>query len=139
VCCPGYCSCGVMESSAVSFRLRVIIVIRDIIYIIIILYSWHLVICEHFWFICVEQLILGHAYDEYSVWVLKPGMTLHALGAQSWPVTRQTRSPYRSPQENLILRGRVQDSHHPVGGYLPSYLVVGASLQESKLQKVNLC
>jgi hypothetical protein len=41
------------------------------------------------------------------------------------------------PQSSLILRGRVQDSHHPVGGYLPSYLVVGASLQESKLQKVK--
>jgi hypothetical protein len=24
----------------------------------------------------VEYLILGHAYDEYSVWVLKPGMTV---------------------------------------------------------------
>jgi hypothetical protein len=34
------------------------------------------------------------------------------------------------PQVNLILRGRVRDSHHPVGGYLPSYLVVGASLQK---------
>jgi hypothetical protein len=31
-------------------------------------------------------------------------------------------------QESLILRGWVQDSHHPVGGHLPSYLVVGASL-----------
>jgi hypothetical protein len=29
--------------------LRVILVFRDIIHIIIILYSWHLVICEHFW------------------------------------------------------------------------------------------
>jgi hypothetical protein len=41
-CCPGCRSCGVMESSA-------IIVFRDIIYVIIILYSWHVVICEHFW------------------------------------------------------------------------------------------
>jgi hypothetical protein len=33
-----------------SILLRVIIVFRDTIYvIIIILYSWHLVICEHFW------------------------------------------------------------------------------------------
>jgi hypothetical protein len=33
-----------------SVPLRVIIVFRDTIYvIIIILYSWHLVICEHFW------------------------------------------------------------------------------------------
>jgi hypothetical protein len=29
--------------------LRVIIVFIDIIYVITILYSWHLVICEHFW------------------------------------------------------------------------------------------
>jgi hypothetical protein len=29
--------------------LRVIIVFRDTTYVIIILYSWHLVICEHFW------------------------------------------------------------------------------------------
>jgi hypothetical protein len=26
-----------------------------------------LVICEHFWTVCVEQLILGHAYDEYLI------------------------------------------------------------------------
>jgi hypothetical protein len=33
-----------------SVPLRVVIVFRDTIYvIIIILYSWHLVICEHFW------------------------------------------------------------------------------------------
>jgi hypothetical protein len=32
------------------------------------------------------------------------------------------------PQASLILRGRVQDSHHLVGGYLPSYLIVGALL-----------
>jgi hypothetical protein len=37
------------------------------------------------------------------------------------------------PQANLILRGWIRDSHHPAGGYLPSYLIVGASLQESKL------
>jgi hypothetical protein len=32
-----------------SVSLRVIIVLRDIIYVIIILYSWHLVICVYFW------------------------------------------------------------------------------------------
>jgi hypothetical protein len=41
------------------------------------------------------------------------------------------------PQANIILRRLVQDSHHPVGGYLPSYFFIGASLQKSKLQKVN--
>jgi hypothetical protein len=29
-----------------------------------------------FFAVCVEQLILGHAYDEYFVLVWKPGMTL---------------------------------------------------------------
>jgi hypothetical protein len=49
--------------------LRVVIVFRDNTYVIIILYSWHLVMCEHFWVVCVQQLILGHAYDEYLVLV----------------------------------------------------------------------
>jgi hypothetical protein len=43
------------------------------------------------------------------------------------------------PQASLILRGWVRDSHHPVGGYLPSYLVIGALLQNSKLHKVKPC
>jgi hypothetical protein len=37
--CPGCCSYGVMESSSVSFRKRVALVFRDIIYVINILYS----------------------------------------------------------------------------------------------------
>jgi hypothetical protein len=41
------------------------------------------------------------------------------------------------PQANLILKGRVRDSQHPVGGYLPSYLFIGASLQKSKLHRIN--
>jgi hypothetical protein len=41
------------------------------------------------------------------------------------------------PQGNLILRGRIQGSHHPAGGYLPSYLFIDVSLQKSKLHKVN--
>jgi hypothetical protein len=39
------------------------------------------------------------------------------------------------PQASLVLRGRVQDWHHPVGGYLPSYLGVGASLQKVYCRK----
>jgi hypothetical protein len=35
------------------------LVFKDIIYVINILYSSHLIICEQFWFVCVEQLILG--------------------------------------------------------------------------------
>jgi hypothetical protein len=41
------------------------------------------------------------------------------------------------PQASLVLRGWVQDSHHPMGGYLTSYLFIGASLQNSNLYKVN--
>jgi hypothetical protein len=43
--------------------LRVIIVFSDLIYAIIILYSSTLL------GVCVEQLILGHVYDEYLVLV----------------------------------------------------------------------
>jgi hypothetical protein len=43
-----------MESSDVLFHKRVVLVFRDIIYVIIILYSWHLAIYEHFMFMCVE-------------------------------------------------------------------------------------
>jgi hypothetical protein len=39
--------------------MRVILVLRDIIYVINILYPWHLIIGEHFLFVRVEQLILG--------------------------------------------------------------------------------
>jgi hypothetical protein len=39
------------------------------------------------------------------------------------------------------LRGRVQDSHHSVGGYLPSYLGIGALLHKvnckKEIQQVN--
>jgi hypothetical protein len=47
--------------------------------------------------------------------------------------------PYDSdcPQVSLILRRRVRDSHHPTGGNLPSYQVVGAPVQNSKLHKIN--
>jgi hypothetical protein len=38
-----------MKSSAVPFHKRVTLVFRDITYVIIILYSWYLVIYEHFW------------------------------------------------------------------------------------------
>jgi hypothetical protein len=40
--CPSRYSCGVMESSAILFRKRVILVFRDIIYVINILYLYFL-------------------------------------------------------------------------------------------------
>jgi hypothetical protein len=54
--------------------LRVVIVFRDSTCVIIIVYSWHLIVCEHFWVVCVKQLIMCHAYDEYLVLTLKSGM-----------------------------------------------------------------
>jgi hypothetical protein len=41
------------------------------------------------------------------------------------------------PQASLVLRGWVQDSHHPTGGYLTFYLFIGVSLQNSNLHNVN--
>jgi hypothetical protein len=52
--CPDCYSCGVLESSAVPFCKRVVLVFVDIIYVINIVYSLHLVICEHFWYVCVQ-------------------------------------------------------------------------------------
>jgi hypothetical protein len=37
------------------------------------------------------------------------------------------------PQASIVSRGMVWDSHHLARGNLPSYLVLGASLQNSKL------
>jgi hypothetical protein len=37
------------------------------------------------------------------------------------------------PQASLVLRGRVSDSHHLAGEYLPSYLGIGVLLQKSNL------
>jgi hypothetical protein len=89
MCCPGCRSCGVMESSAVPFRLRVIIIFRDNVYVIIILYSWHLVICEYFWFVCVEQLILGHITMSFPFlhknWVWHPRTSKYSFDAQIHP------------------------------------------------------
>jgi hypothetical protein len=47
--------------------LRVVLVFKDIIYVIIILYIMTFGYLCALLTVCVEQLILGHAYDEYSV------------------------------------------------------------------------
>jgi hypothetical protein len=47
--------------------LRVVIVFKDIIYVIVILYTMTFGYLWALLAVCVEQLILGHAYDEYSV------------------------------------------------------------------------
>jgi hypothetical protein len=50
-----------------SISLRVILVSKDIIYVIITLYIMTFGYLCALLTVCVEQLILGHAYDEYSV------------------------------------------------------------------------
>jgi hypothetical protein len=67
--CPGCYSCGVMESSTVLFCKIVVLVFRDIIYVLIILYLYHLVICEHFW------SDPGHTCNVYLILLAKSGMT----------------------------------------------------------------
>jgi hypothetical protein len=63
-----------------SVPLRVIIVIRDNIYvIIIIIYLWHLVICEHFW---------PYAWNNWS-WVM------HTMSTWFWYKTGYDRSGTR--------------------------------------------
>jgi hypothetical protein len=54
---------------------RLIIVFRDIIYIINILYSWHLVIYEQFLSVCVEQLILSMQHWSINIWYLSNSLT----------------------------------------------------------------
>jgi hypothetical protein len=57
-----------------SVSLRVIIVFRDITYVIIILYSWHLVICERFWLYvwnnwsCVMHMMSTWFSHKNQVW-----------------------------------------------------------------------
>jgi hypothetical protein len=50
-----------------SILLRVVLAFKDIIYVIIILYVMTFGYLWALSAICVEQLSLGHAYDEYSV------------------------------------------------------------------------
>jgi hypothetical protein len=50
-----------------SISLRVILVSKDIIYVIITLYIMTFGYLCALLTVCVKQLILGHAYDEYSV------------------------------------------------------------------------
>jgi hypothetical protein len=64
------------EAFRYSVSLRDVVVFRDNIYVIIILYSRHLAICKHFWpYVWNNRSILGHTYDEYLVLLIKSGMT----------------------------------------------------------------
>jgi hypothetical protein len=58
----------------------IIIVFRDTIYVIIILYSWHLVICEHFW---------PYVWNNWS-WVM------HMMSTWFWHKNRVWQKWYQS-------------------------------------------
>jgi hypothetical protein len=58
---------------------------------------------------CVEQLILGHAYDEYLILIQKPGMTPPSLSSYLPPrpfkmASHRTRAPLSSPWHNVVPR-----------------------------------
>jgi hypothetical protein len=63
-----------------SISLSVVIVFRDITYVIIILYSWHLVICEHFW---------PYVWNNWS-WVM------HTMSTWFWHINRVWQKWYQS-------------------------------------------
>jgi hypothetical protein len=90
-----------------SVSLRVIVVLRNNIYIIMILYLWHLIICEHFWSVCVKKLILDHTYDEYLILLTKLGMTL--------PICRSTILVQASKSSGLHF---ISCATKPMGGWI---------------------
>jgi hypothetical protein len=96
-------------------------------------------------YITTYPLSGAHAFNAARTMLYTLRERIHIL--QKWPqdIPRSTRPrcavvtshmtdtqpllPDRDcPQASLVLRGWVRDSHHPVGGYLTSYLFVGASL-----------
>jgi hypothetical protein len=68
-----------------SVSLRVIIVFRDIIYVIIILYSWHLVICEYFW---------PYVWNNWS-WIM------HTMSTWFWQKNRVRHEIYRARKQKI--------------------------------------
>jgi hypothetical protein len=63
-----------------SIPMRIIIVFRDTIYVITILYSWQLVICEHFW---------PYVWNDWS-WVL------HTMSTWFWHINRVWQKWYQN-------------------------------------------
>jgi hypothetical protein len=70
---PRLPSCGLWSLSLFYFA-RVVFILRDIIYIIIILYSWHLAICEHFMCVCRIN-DHGQTCNEFLILFTKLDMT----------------------------------------------------------------
>jgi hypothetical protein len=84
-----------MESSAVLFHLRVIAVLRDIIYVIIILYSWHLVIYKHFCpYVWNNWSKVMHTM---STWFWHKNRVWHAGTSVASPASHPARAPSTPP------------------------------------------
>jgi hypothetical protein len=67
-----------------SILLRVVIVFRDITYVIILLYLWYLVICEHFW---------SYVWNNWS-WVMHTMSTWFWHKNQVWHLYRRLSSKH---------------------------------------------
>jgi hypothetical protein len=85
-----------------SVLLRVVIILRDIIYVIIILHSWHLVICEHFW---------PYVWNNWS-WVM------HTMSTWFWHKNRvwqlDTYIAPRPSHPDSIIASMTRHLHHVV-------------------------
>jgi hypothetical protein len=71
-----------------SISLRVIIIFRGITYVLIILYSWHLVICKHFW---------PYVWNNWS-WVM------HTMSTWFWHKNRVWQSLILWSTDQILLK-----------------------------------
>jgi hypothetical protein len=87
-------------------------------------------------YICYENVFISYRRHRQNIHRFsRPKCTImvsHMTDMQPLPHDRDC------PQASLVLWERVRDSHLPSRGKLPSYLFIGASLQNSKLHKVNI-
>jgi hypothetical protein len=84
--------------------LRIIIVFRDTIYVIIILYSWHVVICEHFWsymwnnWFWVMHTVSTWFWHKNRVW---HSITYSSIEVASWAMAAWIFSTSKTPRRGL--------------------------------------
>jgi hypothetical protein len=81
-----------------SVSLRVIIVPRDIIYVIIILYSWHLVICDYFW---------SYVWNNWS-WVMYTMSTWFWHKNRVWQLTLAATTPWLKDILNITVAQQME-------------------------------
>jgi hypothetical protein len=66
-----------------------------IFFVRLILYLWHLAICEHFWSVCGIN-DPGHTWDEYSILAQKLGMTPASLAPSANAILLEPSTYWRS-------------------------------------------